>query len=106
MKYFKLLPAVLASSLLLAIPVSAADTPQGASIGSVLDDTALIAKVKSILAADVGLKTLMLDIDSKNGDVIVTGKVKSEEVKNKVTAAVKAIEGVKSVNNFVAVVAE
>lgn len=106
MNFFKLLPASLAASLLIAMPAIAADSSQKTSVGSVIDDSTLTARVKSALAADVGLNTLMLDIDSKDSAVTVTGKVSSADIKNRVTAAIKAVEGVTSVNNLVAVVPE
>lgn len=106
MAFLKFLPASLAASLLIAMPAIAADAPQKTSVGSVVDDSTLTARVKSALAADVGLKTVMLDIDSKDGAVIVTGKVASEDIKSRVTAAIKAVEGVRSVDNLVAVVPE
>jgi hyperosmotically inducible protein len=60
----------------------------------------LTGKVKSALAADVGLKTLAgVDVDSENGVVTLKGHVDSSDTKKRAEAVAKQVEGVKSVKN-------
>jgi hyperosmotically inducible protein len=63
--------------------------------------SALTGKVKSALAADVGLKTLgKIDVDSNaSGVVTLKGRVDSAETKKKAEQVAKQVEGVKSVKN-------
>jgi hyperosmotically inducible protein len=62
--------------------------------------TALTTKVKTALASDAGLRTLTdINVDSVDGVVTLRGKVDSAEMKKKVEAAAKKVEGVKSVKN-------
>ena len=62
--------------------------------------TALTTKVKSALAADVGLKTVTgIDVDSADGVVTLKGKVSSADHKKRAEAVAKKVDGVKSVKN-------
>ncbi|HEX6690410.1 MAG TPA: BON domain-containing protein [Burkholderiales bacterium] len=61
---------------------------------------ALTGKVKSALAADVGLKTVTsIDVDSDKGIVTLKGKVESAEQKKRAEMVAKKVSGVKSVKN-------
>ena len=61
---------------------------------------ALTTKVKSALAADVGLKTVTgIDVDSADGVVTLKGKVSSADHKKRAEAVAKKVDGVKSVKN-------
>ena len=60
---------------------------------------ALTGKVKSALAADVGLKTVKIDVDSEAGVVTLKGHVDSADTKARAEAAAKKVEGVSSVKN-------
>ncbi|GKX56005.1 hypothetical protein SOASR030_21170 [Leminorella grimontii] len=70
---------------------------------SFIDDAGLTAKVKSALAGEAGLKTLKLNVDSHNGNVIVTGTVKSVRDKEAIGRAVSGVKGVESFNNAVTI---
>jgi osmotically-inducible protein OsmY len=60
----------------------------------------LTGKVKSALAADVGLKTVTkIDVDSDNGIVTLKGKVDTADQKKRAEAVAKKVGGVKSVKN-------
>lgn len=61
---------------------------------------ALTTKVKSALAADVGLKTVTgIDVDSADGVVTLKGKVASADHKKRAGQVAKKVDGVKSVKN-------
>jgi osmotically-inducible protein OsmY len=60
----------------------------------------LTGKVKSALAADVGLKTLTgIDVDSDKGIVTLKGKVDTADQKKRAGMVAKKVGGVKSVKN-------
>ena len=62
--------------------------------------TALTTKVKSALAADVGLKTVTsINVDSADGVVTLKGKVSSADHKKRAEEVAKKVDGVKSVKN-------
>jgi hyperosmotically inducible periplasmic protein len=60
----------------------------------------LTTKVKSALAADVGMRTVTgIDVDSEDGVVTLKGKVTSAEHKKRAEAVAKKVDGVKKVKN-------
>lgn len=63
------------------------------------DNATMTTKVKSALAADAGLGTLMLNVDSNEGVVTINGDVKSNQQKEAVTRISSGVEGVTSVVN-------
>ena len=63
------------------------------------DDAAVDAKVRGAMAADVGLKTLRINVDVDKGVVTLKGKVDSEETKRKAAEVARKVNGVRSVNN-------
>jgi len=60
------------------------------------------AKVALLTADDVSVTSI--HVDTKNGNVTLHGKVKSAAEKTRAEAAVKKLDGVKSVNNLLQVV--
>ena len=65
-----------------------------------VSNAGLTGKVKSALAADVGMKTLMgVNVDSEAGVVTLKGHVDSADTKARAEAAAKKVEGVSSVKN-------
>ena len=66
-----------------------------------VSDTTLTGKVKSALAADVGLKTITsINVDSEAGGVVtLKGKVDTADQKKRAEAVAKKVSGVKSVKN-------
>ncbi|MGQ0656378.1 MAG: BON domain-containing protein [Betaproteobacteria bacterium] len=63
------------------------------------DDAAIDAKVRGAMAADVGLKTLRINVDVDKGVVTLKGKVDSDETRRKAAEVARKVNGVKSVNN-------
>lgn len=102
----KLVTTAIVTALALALGACAQNQGRGSpSSGSseVERDTrnaALTGKVKSALAADVGLKTLTnIDVDSAGTTVTLKGKVDTEEQKRRAQEVAAAVNGVSSVNN-------
>ena len=71
----------------------------GAEAKHATKNAALTGKVKSALAADVGLKTVKIDVDSEDGVVTLKGNVDSADTKRRVEATAKKVSGVTEVRN-------
>ena len=70
-------------------------------------DAALTTKVKSALAADVGLRTLTgISVDSEGSVVTLKGSVDTEANKRRAEQVAQGIEGVSSVRNQLTVEAK
>jgi len=76
---------------------------QVAKTGQVLDDTAITAAVKAGIFNEPGLKVLKIDVDTKDGRVTLTGSVDSPESLQKATQVASNVQGVKGVDNRLAV---
>jgi hyperosmotically inducible periplasmic protein len=73
------------------------------STGVVVDDAVITAKVKSSLLADSGTKGLKIDVDTKSGVVQLKGNVASDSERTLAQNLAAKVEGVKSVENKLAV---
>lgn len=70
------------------------------AVSSTAAGAALTTKVKSALAADVGLRTVTgIDVDSADGVVTLKGKVASAGAKRRAEQVAKKVDGVRSVKN-------
>jgi hyperosmotically inducible periplasmic protein len=94
------------SVLALGLSGCMGDQPRNQTGGSasteVKQDTknaALTAKVKSALAADVGLRTLKIDVDSMGNTVTLRGAVDSADTRRRVEEVARKVDGVASVRN-------
>ena len=68
-------------------------------------DSWVTAKTKIALFADARVKGRQINVETKNGLVMLRGKVDSDEAKNAAEETAKSIDGVKSVKNELQVVA-
>ena len=75
---------------------------QGERTGQALDDAAITAKVKAAIFAEPSLKTLQISVDTVQGVVSLTGSVDSQEERNRAKALASAVDGVKVVENRLA----
>jgi osmotically-inducible protein OsmY len=100
-----LIPALFIATTAIAQPAGEKPTApaadQGAKNKQAVSEAALTGKVKSALAADVGLKTITgIDVDSDKGGVVtLKGKVDSADIKKRAGEVAKKVSGVKSVKN-------
>ncbi|HEX6318523.1 MAG TPA: BON domain-containing protein [Burkholderiales bacterium] len=62
-------------------------------------DSLLTGKVKAALAADVGLKTWNIDVDSAGTTVTLNGVVDTESTKQRAEAVARRVDGVATVKN-------
>jgi hyperosmotically inducible protein len=102
----KALALAVTAAAALALAACAGDRPRNQTGGSasteIKSDTrnaALTAKVKSALAADVGLKTLKIDVDSMGNTVTLKGAVDSEATKKRAEEVARKVDGVATVRN-------
>jgi hyperosmotically inducible periplasmic protein len=102
----KVLAVAIASAVALSLTACAqrgeqqpASGGQTSGIKQDAKDSALTGKVKSALAADVGLKTLKINVDSAGSVVTLKGQVDNAETKRRAEEVVRKVEGVTSVRN-------
>jgi osmotically-inducible protein OsmY len=62
-------------------------------------DALLTGKVKAALAADVGLKTWSIDVDSAGTSVTLNGMVDTEATKQRAESVARGVDGVATVKN-------
>jgi osmotically-inducible protein OsmY len=62
-----------------------------------VDDTALTAKVKAALLAEPGLKSLQINVETKNAAVTLSGAVDSDASREKAKQVASSISGVTNV---------
>jgi osmotically-inducible protein OsmY len=75
-----------------------AKTSQAADkVAIVADDTAITAKVKAAILAEPGLKTLQINVDTKDATVTLTGNVDSDMLRDRAKQIAMSTEGVKNV---------
>ena len=107
MKAFTLAPAILGLFLAgCASDPNSSRAATGGSSGSATSevkqdakDSWLTGKVKAALAADVGLKTWDIDVDSAGTTVTLNGVVDTEATKQRAADVARGVEGVATVKN-------
>jgi len=109
----KALVLVLSAAFALALAACSTNSKQGSStggtsntksttseIGQYSKDATLTTKVKSALAADVGLKTLTgINVDSEGTVVTLKGHVDTDTNKRRAEQVARGVDGVSTVKN-------
>src|SRR5215203_3491697 len=67
--------------------------------GDKIDDAALTTKVKTALMAEPGLRSLEINVDTRDNVVTLNGTVDSQEKKQRAMQIAQKVEGVKSVSD-------
>lgn len=62
-------------------------------------DMAITAKVNAALVADDKLKATQINVDTKEGQVTLTGQAPDAQSRERATTLASAVDGVKNVNN-------
>lgn len=62
-----------------------------------IDDATITTKVKAAVLAEPGLKSLQIDVDTKNAVVTLNGTVGSGELKDRAMQVAQKVDGVRSV---------
>ena len=73
--------------------------PTNSSVGMVIDDSIITTKAKAEILGTKNLKSLQISVETRQGEVILSGFVDTEAAKMKAEEVVSKIEGVKSVTN-------
>ncbi len=68
-------------------------------VGRVVDDSVITAKAKAEILATKDLKSLQISVETRKGEVILSGFVDNQSMKDKAEQVVAKIDGVKSVRN-------
>lgn len=76
---------------------------QKQKLGVLIDDSTITAKAKAELLAEKDLKSLQISVETRKGQVILSGFVDNALTKQKAETIVSKIEGVKSVKNSLVV---
>ena len=93
-------------------PLHAAEPAQGQSqsqpqsqprspVGQYVDDSTITAKVKAAHAEDKVVSALRVNVETKQGVVILSGQAKSDAEKQRAEAIAMRVLGVKGVSNMI-----
>jgi len=66
-------------------------------IGNAADDAAITAKVKAAILAEPGLKSLSINVDTKDATVTLSGNVATDNLRDRAKQIAMSTEGVKNV---------
>ena len=83
-----------------ATPAPAPAAPAAkTTVGTDIDDGAVTTKVKSALLADADVKSFDIKVETRKGEVQLSGFVDNQVQMDRAIAVAKGVEGVKSVDN-------
>jgi hyperosmotically inducible periplasmic protein len=91
--------AFVAAALLFGAACSRDD---GKTAGQTIDDAAISTKVKAAFAQDPGVRAVDVKVDTHKGMVQLSGWADSAQEKTRAEELAKAVPGVKSVENKIA----
>jgi osmotically-inducible protein OsmY len=83
--------------------VAAATDRATAKAAAAVDDSVITTKVKTAVLAEPGLKSLQIDVDTKNGVVTLSGTVDNAAMKDRAYQIAQNVTGVRSVVDNLAV---
>lgn len=69
------------------------------SVGKVIDDSVLTAKVKAALLRERGIKSSDVNVESSQGRVLLSGFVDSEDQKRRAVRVASRVDGVREVRD-------
>jgi hyperosmotically inducible protein len=103
-----LLPAALAAVFAICAvgcskPTDTVGLPAASSttVGTDIDDSVITSSVKSALLADADIKSFDFKVETRKGEVLLSGFVDNQAQVDRATAAAKAVPGVKNIQNNV-----
>jgi len=73
--------------------------------GKLIDDSAITAQIATRIARDAELSALRIDVDTKNGAVILRGPAPTDAARKRAAELARGVEGVLSVDNQLIVTA-
>jgi hyperosmotically inducible periplasmic protein len=101
----KTLVALIASGALLSVAACSSTRTQRAP-GEQIDDAALLTSVKSALVSDPVTEAGEINVDVNRGTVKLSGFVDTQQEKSKAGDVARGVDGVKTVQNDIAVKTE
>ncbi len=90
--------------LLLVIQLAACATPGGRTAGEVVDDSTITTQVNVKLVSMPGVRSLGIDVDVMQGEVVLTGRAHNENEEARIIDAVRTINGVKKVISMLKII--
>jgi hyperosmotically inducible protein len=78
-------------------------TGSATKAGAAIDDSVITTKIKSSILTDSAVKGSDISVETKNGEVTLTGSVKSQAQLDRVQKLAQNTDGVKGVDNKLAV---
>ena len=91
-------------SLLLVLQLAACATPGGRTVGEVVDDSTITTAVNVKLMSMPGVRSLGIDVDAMQGEVVLTGRAHSENEEARIIDAVRTVNGVKKVTSLLKII--
>jgi len=83
-------------------PQAAAGTPQpSTTVGTEIDDSVVTARVKSALLSDPDIKSYGFKVETRKGEVQLSGFVDNQTLVDRAIAVARGVPGVKSIENKV-----
>ncbi len=80
---------------------SAGAPPPATSVGTDIDDSVITSSVKAALIADPDIKAFDFKVETRKGEVLLSGFVDSQAQLDRATVAARTVTGVKNVQNNV-----
>ena len=81
-------------------PIDAhAAAPAATSVGTEIDDGVVTTKVKSALLADPDVKSFELKVETRKGEVMLSGFVGNQTLVDRAIEVARGVDGVKTVTN-------
>ena len=81
--------------------VDTAGTPAPTTVGTQVDDTVITTLVKAGLADSMDVKSFDIKVETRKGEVLLSGFVDNQSQIDRAVAVAQAVAGVKSVDNKV-----
>jgi len=80
---------------------SAGAVAPSTTVGTDIDDSVITSNVKAVLLGDADIKSFDFKVETRKGEVQLSGFVDNQAQLDRATAASRAVEGVKAVQNNV-----
>ena len=78
-------------------------TMTGETAGEKIDDSSITTQANAIIVKDPDAQYLKIDVDTRQGDVVLAGFVNSKETEKRIMGKIREIRGVKSVKSLLKV---
>jgi osmotically-inducible protein OsmY len=78
-------------------------TMTGETAGEKIDDSSITTQANAIIVKDPDAQYLKIDVDTRQGDVVLAGFVNSKETEKRIIGKIREIRGVKSVKSLLKV---